>query len=132
MLKLTQIKAQVSAEFFLFIGMAFIIAIAFSMTSLDHINDFRIRKEGEEVKDVALKLQKELLIAASVEDGYARIFSIPDKLDDYVNYSVVTQNSTITVESKNSIFTVRIPNSVGNATKGTNRINKTNGVIYVN
>ena len=124
-------RAQVSAEFFIFIGVAFMIAIAFSMSSLDQLNDFRLQQEHNAVKDIALNIQKELLTAAIVEDGYVRIFSLPDKLDN-INYSLITRNSTITVQSKNSLYTVSIPNSVGNISKGTITINKTGGVIYIN
>ena len=123
-------KAQISAEFFVFLGLAFLIAISFEIASLDQLNDFRVRKESEAVKDLALKLQKEVLVAATVEDGYIRTFQIPDSLDR-INYSLITLNSTITVESKNSIFIVAIPKSVGNISKGTNSINKTGGVIYI-
>jgi len=71
-------------------------------------------------------------LAASVEDGYVRSFTIPSQLDNSVNYTLTTKNYTITVESKNSIYTFTIPNSVGNLSKGSNRINKTGGVIYIN
>ena len=124
-------KAQMSVEFYVFIGLAFIVAIAFEVASIDQLNDFRLKKESEAVKDLALKLQKEVLVAAAVEDGYARNFDIPDTLDN-INYSLVTQNSTIAVESKNSFYIVSIPNSVGNVIKGANKINKTGGVIYIN
>lgn len=124
-------KAQVSAEFFVFLGLAFLIAIAFEIASLDQLNDFRIQKESDAVKDVALKLQKELFVAANVEDGYVRTFIIPDQLDR-INYSLATQNSTITAESKNGFYIVSIPKAVGNVSKGIITINKTGGVIYIN
>ena len=124
-------KAQISAEFFVFLGLAFLIAIAFEIASLDQLNNFRIQKENEAVKDIALKLQKELLVAAAVEDGYVRTFEIPDKVDN-INYSLTTLNSTITVQSKNGFYLVVIPKIFGNVTKGANKINKTWGVIYVN
>lgn len=125
-------KAQVSAEFFVFLGLAFLIAIAFEIASLDQLNDFRAQKENEAVKDLALKLQKEVLIAATVEDGYVRVFDIPDKIDGF-NYSLTTLNNhTITVQSKNSLYIVSIPKAIGNMSKGYNVINKTGGVIYVN
>ncbi len=124
-------KAQISAEFIIFVGLAFLITIAFVVISLDQLNDFRIKKEDEAVKDLTLKLQRELLLAATVEDGYIRTFTIPNKLER-VNYSITMQNSTMTVESKNSLYIVAIPNSVGNINKGTNNINKTGGVIYIN
>ncbi len=123
-------SAQISAEFFVFVGLAFLIAIAFEIASLDQLNDFRLQKENEAVKDLALKLQKEVLTAAAVEDGYVRAFEIPEKLDN-VNYTLTTLNYTITIKSKNAFYIVSIPRAVGVVGKGTNTINKTNGVIYI-
>lgn len=124
-------KAQVSAEFYVFLGLAFLIAIAFELASLDQLNEFRMRKESEAVKDLALKLQKELFIAATVEDGYVRIFEVPGKLDN-IEYSLNVQNYSIIVQSKNGFYFIGIPRAIGNFTKGTNKINKTGGVIYIN
>lgn len=124
-------KAQISAEFFVLLGIVFLIAIAFEVASLGQLNDFRLKKENDAVRDVALKIQKELLIAVAVEDGYVRQFELPDKVDS-VNYSLTTQNSTINVESKNSYYSVSVPKVVGNASKGANVINKTGGVVYIN
>lgn len=125
-------KAQISIEFFMFLGFAFLIAIAFEIASLDQLNGFRAQKEDEVVKDLALKLQKEVLIAAIVEDGYVRAFNIPDKIDG-INYSLTTLNNhTITVQSKNSVYIVSTPMAIGNMSKGNNIINKTGGAIYVN
>lgn len=124
-------KAQISAEFYVFLGLAFLIAIAFEIASLEQLSDFRLQKENEAVKDLALKLQQELLVASTVEDGYVRAFQIPDNIEN-INYSLSTQNSTITVKSKNSLYIVSIPKVVGNVSKGTNTINKTGGVIYIN
>ena len=124
-------RAQISSEFFIFVGLAFLIAIAFSLVSLNQLQDFRIENENEAVKDIALKLQKEIFIAASVEDGYVRVFKIPDKLDN-IDYFLTVQNNTITIQSKNSFYILPIPKTIGNLTKGTNIINKTGGVIYIN
>ena len=123
-------KAQISAEFFVLLGLAFLIAISFEIASLDQLNDFRMQKESEAVKDLALKLQKEVLVAATVEDGYVRVFQIPDNLDR-INYTLTTLNQTITVKSKNSFYIVAIPKTVGKIGKGVNVINKTGGVIYI-
>ena len=124
-------KAQVSAEFFIFLGISFLIAVAFTIASLNQLKELRIQKEDAAVKDIALKLQKELLIASVLEDGYVRIFTIPDKLDR-INYSLTVQNSTIIVGSKNSYYVMPMPKAIGNFSKGTNIINKTGGVIYIN
>ena len=124
-------KAQISAEFYIFLGLAFLIAIAFEIASLDQLNDFRKQKESELVRDLALKLQKEVLLAANVEDGYVRVFLIPDKLDN-IDYFLTVQNYTINIQSKNSFYILPIPRTIGNLTRGANVINKTGGVIYIN
>ena len=124
-------KAQVSAEFYVFLGLAFLIAISFEIASLDQLNDFRIQKESEAVKDMTLKLQKEAIIAANVEDGYVRVFEIPDKLDS-INYSLTTKNYTISVQSENAFYILSIPRAIGNFSKGVNKINKTGGVVHIN
>ena len=123
-------KAQISAEFFILMGFVFLVAIAFEIASIDQLNDFRIQKENDAVQDLALKLQKEVILAASVEDGYSRTFSIPLTLDN-INYTLTRENSSIAIQSKNSLFIIQVPNSIGNLTKGINTINKTGGVIYI-
>jgi len=124
-------SAQVNVEFFIFMGLAFMITIAFGVTSVNQLKDFSNQKENEAVKDLALKLQKELIVAATVEDGYLRVFNISDKLEN-INYSLTTVNSIITVQSANALYIVSIPNIVGNLSKGKNVINKTGGVIRIN
>ena len=124
-------KTQISVEFFVFLGLAFLVAIAFEFASINQLNDFTIKKENDAVKDIALKLQKELLVAAVVEDGYVRTFTIPDTLDR-INYTLTTTNLTITAESAHSLYIVSIPDAIGNVSKGTNTINKTGGVIHIN
>ena len=123
-------RAQISNEFFALLGLAFLISIAFEVVALDQLNDFRIKKENEAVQDMALKLQREMLLAAVVEDGYVRSFTIPDKLDG-INYTLTTMNSTLSVQSKNSYYSASIPKSVGNITKGTNRITRCFFALFV-
>lgn len=125
------LKAQVSGEFFIFVGLSLLIALAFELASLQQLNDFRLQKENELVKDLALKLQKEVFLAANVEDGYIRVFDVPNKLDN-IDYSILMGNTTITINSSKSIYIVAIPSTIGNLTKGINTINKTGGVIYIN
>ena len=124
-------KSQIFTEFFIFLGLAFMIAIAFEIASIDQLNDFKKQQENEAVEDLALKLQREVLIAANVEDGYVRIFEVPDRLER-INYTLTTMNYTITVKSENSLYIVAIPRAIGNVTKGTNKINKTGGFIFIN
>jgi hypothetical protein len=125
-------KAQVSTEFFIFVGMAFIVALAFELASLDQLNDFRRSNEEFYVKDFAIKLQKEVFIASYVEDGYSRAFEIPQDLEGISFYVTITNSTFLSVESKNAIYSVPIPYVAGNFSKGTNSIEKNGGTIFVN
>jgi len=125
--------SQTSIEFFFFTGIAFLILILFLVISVNEIKDFRDQKEFFLLKDLALKLQKEVSIAASVEDGYVRSFSLPDKLENIFDYFIIIKNNTITINSSKTVYIVSIPNTLGkNFTKGTNIVEKINGQIYVN
>src|SRR3989338_7311382 len=126
------IKSQVSMEFLILAGIAFLAVIVFVVASASELKEFRGQKEFFLIKDLALRLQKEVTISASVEDGYERSFSLPKKLDGVLDYYITTKNSTVTINSSKSVFTAAIPNVIGNFTKGSNKIEKINGEIYLN
>ena len=125
--------SQSSIEFFTLVGLGLVVAIFFVAFSINEIKEFGDQKEFFLIKDLALKLQKEVGVAANVEDGYIRTFTLPEKLDNIVDYFIIIKNNTITINSSKTVYTVAIPNTAGkNFTKGTNTVEKINGTIYVN
>ena len=125
--------SQSSIEFFTLVGLGLVVAIFFVAFSINEIQEFGDKKEFFLIKDLALKLQKEVGVAANVEDGYIRTFTLPEKLDNIVDYFIIIKNNTITINSSKTVYTVAIPNTAGkNFTKGTNTVEKINGQIYVN
>ena len=126
-------KSQSSMEFLTLLGLAFLAVILFVGVSANEVKEFRDQKEFFLIKDLALKLQKEVSIAASVEDGYVRSFNLEEKLDNTVDYFTINTNTSITVNSSDTVFSVRVPIIYGkNFTKGSNTVEKTNGKVYVN
>ena len=126
-------KAQSSIEFFTLMGLAFLAVILFVAVSANEVREFRDAKEFFLIKDLALKLQKEVTLAASVEDGYERSFTLPEKLENIVDYYIQIRNNTITINSSKTVFSVPIVNVTGQFIKGQNEIEKdNNGRIYVN
>lgn len=126
-------KAQSSMEFFTLVGLAFLMTILFIAVSANEVKEFKDTKEFFLIKDLALKLQKEVTIAASVEDGYERSFTLPERLESNVDYFIVIRNNTITINSTKTVFSVPIPATFGkNFTKGSNIVEKDNGRVYVN
>lgn len=127
------IKSQSSMEFFALVGLAFLATILFAAITVNEVREFSNQKEFLMIKDLALRLQKEVSIAALVEDGYERKFALEDKLEDKVDYFIIVTNTSINVNSSKSAFSVRIPLIYGkNFTKGSNKVEKINGRIYVN
>ena len=131
--KMKNIKSQSTIEFFTLVGLAFLAVILFVAVSANEIKEFRDQKEFFLIKDLALKLQREVSIAATVEDGYERNFNLPEKLENIVDYYSIIGNNTITINSSKAIFSVAIPETAGkNFTKGNNKIEKISGNVYVN
>ena len=124
-------KAQSSMEFFTLVGLAFLMTILFVVLSANETKEFRDQKEFLLIKDLALKLQKEVSIANSVENGYERSFTLPEKLENIVDYFVQIRNNTITINSSKTVFSVAIVNVTGNFDKGGNKIKKNNGKISI-
>lgn len=120
-------------EFFILVGAALLMVIVFSFASLDHLEDFEDQREYNLVKDIALKLQTEIYLAATSEEGYRRQFDIPDKLEDVFNYSVVIKNNnSLIVYTTKSLYIVSVPQIEGSISKGINNISKQGGIVYVN
>lgn len=126
-------KGQSSTEFLTLIGLAFLAAIIFASASANEAKEFRDAKESLLIKDLALKLQREAIIAATAEDGYERSFTLPDKLENTVDYFTVISNNTLAINSSKSAFSASVPGTSGrNFTKGSNKIEKIGGIIYIN
>ena len=118
-------------EFFTLVGLAFLSTIIFVALSINEMKEFRDKKEFFLVKEMSLRLQKEAAIAASVENGYERTFTLEDKLENTFDYFITTKNNSVTINSSKSVFSAATPLIDGNFTKGTNKIKKTNGKIYI-
>ena len=126
-------KSQSSMEFFTLVGLAFLATILFAAIAVNEVKEFSDQKEFLMIKDISLRLQKEVATASFVEDGYERSFALEDKLEGKVDYFMIVTNTSINVNSSKSAFSVRIPLIYGkNFTKGSNKVEKINGRIYVN
>jgi len=116
---------MVLAAFLLFVFLG-IFAIISSNTS-----DLNNKKEILRGEDLVTKVQKEINLASGVGDGYYREFYIPPTIGSK-NYTItITENEVISITDKQDFWRI-IPNITGNITKGTNKLNKTNGTIYLN
>ena len=127
-----KIKSQVAMEFLILVGMGFLVVIIFTALAEKKIKETYDIKEDILVKDLALKVQSEFNLAATVEEGYTREFEIPEKLDNRINYTIFIMNDNLVIQSKNSAYTARLPKAAGNVTKGVNKIRNSGNVVYIN
>jgi len=126
------IKAQTSTEFLFLIIIVYMVSLIFTVVSLNQERDINYQREYLLLKDVGLKIQSEISLAAYTEDGYSRVFEIPNKLEifDY-NISIIN-NSFVYAESANNLFIARLSTVNGTVNKGDNLITKQNGKIRIN
>lgn len=124
-------KSQIGVEFMIFSGIALITAIIFVSISFSQTKDLYDTKEFLLVKDIALKIDKEIDITSYVEDGYNRKFDIPEMINNG-DYNISIVNNTLTVWTNTTQYVTRILNITGYVERGSNTITKTNGIIYLN
>jgi len=124
-------NSQISIEFMMMSGLALITAIIFVSVSLAQAKNLQQTKELLLLKDIALKIQKEVSIASYTEDGYSREFELPEKVVDR-NYNISMVNGTLIVWTNASSYFVRVFNITGQLKKEKNTITKTSGIVYVN
>ena len=126
-----KLKAQSSMEFLLLVGILLVVFIAFYAIMFERIDLINDEKDVLLGQDIATKVQKEILLAAKVSDGYQREFSLPQRIQG-MNYSILISGKELTVITQKTEVVKTIPVVIGYIAKGPNKINNTNGIIYIN
>jgi hypothetical protein len=125
------LKSQVSLEFIALVGILLLTYIIFSLAITDQSILLHKKKETILIEDIAKKIQKEITIATRVSDGYYREFNVPETLEG-INYTINVGEQLIEIDTEKQGIVLKIPEVIGNISKGINKINKTRGVIYLN
>ncbi|MEM4267490.1 MAG: hypothetical protein QXK37_01530 [Candidatus Woesearchaeota archaeon] len=125
-------KAQISTEFVILISittMLFIFILGLIFEEISQVNE---QKRLEAINDIGEFVQNEIVTATMVDDGYTRIFVLPEEKDG-VYYNITLQkNSSIIITSANIQREFIVPDVIGNITKGANKIDKLGGIVYIN
>ena len=129
-------KSQIIMEFMLLTSMLLVMAILI----IESINQNRSLYETREyilIKDTAAKIQGEISLASSVEDGYSREFELPKNISNK-NYNMSLKNNPLIVwiNSTNpqyiTIIAVPVLNITGYLKKVINTITRSNSIIRIN
>ena len=123
--------AQVALEFSLFVILSFMILGAFLFAIRGRLTELSSERDAKEINDLANRLREEIFLASIVQDGYSREFTLPEKLNSKVYTIEISDGHVIGTLGAHS-YTTPAPTVIGTPTTGTNVINKTGGVIYLN
>jgi len=127
----TNVNGQIAIEFILMISMAFLLGVLYLATSSELVFRFSEDQRLAVLNDVGYTVQDELILATTVEDGYSRNFTLPEKADRFP-YTITNDATSITLVSGTLTITYDIPTITGAFVKGSNRIVKTNTGLGVN
>ncbi len=124
-------KAQVIAEFGVFLALGFFLLLLFASIIGSEIVHVSNRREFAAIDDLGLAAKSEVDLAAQALPGYERSFDLPQDIDGIPYNITIIQNSLI-VSTGHTEVEYRIPGVDGAIGKGTNRIRNENGKIKLN
>ena len=122
---------QVSIEFLIFVAISFVMAIVITSVALDQQQEKTSERNKVGVQDVANKIQEEIVIAQSVQSGFMRNFTLPEKLPSGNPYSIFQNSSYIRVVAEETEVEVNVPPYEGQVVMGANVICNRNGEVFV-
>ncbi len=124
-------KSQSAIEFAVIFGFILFFFIAFF--AVIQLNQSEKNKEKEKliIQNVALDVQDEINLAAQSSDGYYREFNVPLNIFGR-EYNITLIDGMVYVNTSDFGVSYNIFEVNGTLTKGTNRIRKENGAVYLN
>jgi len=125
---------QASLEFFVLISLLIVILTMAMYFSSSYYHQFIQYQIYSEATKISQNIANEINIALKAGDGYSRVFYIPTKILNAIDFDVNVSNYRIYVYwdtgfTQSVIYTKEIN---GNLRKGENLIRNVNGEIYVN
>jgi len=126
-------KSQSAIEF---VSLAsFMLLVVLGFLAVTSSNLLQAKEEGnrQTAQDIADFAYREIDIAKSVDNGYIRTFNMPQTVNG-VSYTInITDNRELAVNYLDYEFVRFLPSNVtGNLLKGTNKIWKIQGIVYIN
>jgi hypothetical protein len=125
---------QASLEFFVLVSLLIVIltvVMYFSSSYYYQFNQLQIYSEANKISE---SIASEINLALKAGDGYSRIFYIPEKILNAIDFEINITNYRVYVywndgSTQSVIYTKNIN---GTLKKGENWIRNVNGEIYVN
>ena len=125
-------KSQSSMEFVILVGFMLLVIVIFFSIASSRVLKAREDANGVIAEDLAKYAYREIEIAKSVNNGYIRTFSLPNKLVGN-NYDIkIVDNKELIVNFLSKEHVLFLPGDVdGNISRGSNKIKKIDGVVHI-
>ena len=126
-------KSQSSMEFITLASFMLLVLLGFFAITSSKMLEAREEGNRKIAEDIADFAYREIETAKSVNDGYTRIFAMPQTVNG-IDYSIkITDNTELAVTYLGYEHVSFLPSNVtGNIIKGNNKISKNNGMISLN
>ena len=126
-------KSQSAVEFIVLASFMVLVLLGFFAVTSSKVLEAKEEGSKKIAQDIADFAYREIEIAKSVNDGYARFFEMPQNVNG-INYSIgIVDNRELVVNYLGNEYIKFLPSNVtGNFAKGSNKISKSNGIIIVN
>ncbi len=123
--------AQVTMEFTILVGLAFLFLLGMLVAVQSYAASYRASLEAEELGQWVAVLRRELLLAASVRDGYTREVQLPSTIKG-TSYTINNTDGSVTLTLTDGRSATQLtPDYTGSFHPGTNTIRKRQGIITV-
>lgn len=126
-------KSQSAVEFITLASFMLLVVLGFLAVISSNLLEARTESDRKIAEDIADFAYREIDMAKSFNNGYARSFNLPQTVNG-ISYSInITDNRELAVNYLDYEF-VRFlpPNVIGNISKGDNQIVKRDGIVYIN
>ncbi len=110
------------------IGVVFLL-VALSVF-LFYLNDSDSDRRIVELKSYGFELQKELILASQVHEGYERTIFIPDHIEKH-DFKINNTERVLILTSEDTDFPFPIPKTTGLLSKGNNIIKNVGGEVVI-
>ena len=126
-------SAQSSIEFVILVGAVLFFFTVFFLLIQENMLDKINERKNILLKETALTVQNEINLALGSNDGYLRFFKIEDKIGNQ-DYEIEIVNDMVYLKTSDNKNAIALPVAKinGQVQKGTNKIEKKEGEIFLN
>ena len=126
-------KSQSAIEFIILASFMLLVILSFFAITSSKVLEAQEEGDRKIANDIADFAYNEIEIAKSLNDGYARNFTMPQNVNG-INYAInIIDNRELVVNYLDYEYVKFLPaNVTGTIAKGSNKISKNNGFIFIN